>query len=54
MEWAKLSGGSDRQITDAADIVRNQGNRLDHAYIEQWAKQLELEQEWQQVLEMSE
>lgn len=53
MEWARLSGGSDRQIADAADVVRNQGNRLDTVYVEQWAKQLGLDQEWRQVLETS-
>jgi|SRR5690348_4136595 len=51
LEWAKLSGGSDRQMLDAADIVRNQGNRLDLAYVERWAKELDLQQEWRQVLE---
>ena len=46
MEWAKGSGGSDRQILDAADVVRSQGTTLDKAYIEHWAKQLGLQQEW--------
>ena len=53
MDWARLSGGSDRQILDAADIVRNQGDRLDIAYIERWAKQLNLQREWRDVLERS-
>ena len=53
LEWARLSGGSDRQMLDAADIVRNQGNRLDLVYIERWAKELGLQQEWRQVLELS-
>jgi len=53
MEWAKRSGGSDRQIVDAADVVRSQGTTLDKAYIEHWAKQLGLQQEWRQVLETS-
>ena len=53
LEWARLSGGSDRQVLDAADIVRNQGNRLDVVYIERWAKELSLQQEWHQVLETS-
>ncbi|HKR30953.1 MAG TPA: hypothetical protein VJT08_10755, partial [Terriglobales bacterium] len=53
LEWARLSGGSDRQMLDAADIVRNQANRLDLVYIERWAKELGLQQEWRQVLELS-
>lgn len=53
LEWARLSGGSDRQMLDAADVVRNQGNRLDLVYIERWAKQLGLLQDWRRVLELS-
>lgn len=53
LEWARLSGGSDRQMLDAADVVRNQGNRLDLVYIERWAKELGLLQDWRRVLELS-
>jgi hypothetical protein len=53
MEWVRLSGGSDRQMLDAADIVRNQGHVLDRLYVEHWANKLGLQQEWKQVLEAS-
>jgi hypothetical protein len=43
--WAKL-GESQRQITDAAGIVKVQGPGLDLDYIERWVAALELEQQW--------
>ena len=48
MEWAKR-GGSARQIEDAAGIVRVRGGELDRDYIERWARDLELEHEWDEV-----
>lgn len=43
--WAKL-GESERQINDAAGILRVQGNALDVAYIEKWVTALQLHQQW--------
>lgn len=43
--WAKL-GESDRQITDAAGIIRVQGASLDRGYVESWVSALGLETEW--------
>jgi hypothetical protein len=33
LEWAHL-GGSERQIEDAATVLRQQGERLDHGYLD--------------------
>ena len=41
LEWAKL-GESQRQIEDAAGILRVRGDELDVAYIDQWVDQLDL------------
>ncbi len=41
LEWAKL-GESQRQIEDAAGILRVRGAELDVAYIDQWVDQLDL------------
>jgi hypothetical protein len=46
LEWAKLSE-SERQIQDAAGIVRTQSDALDLEYIERWVNSLGLEQQWQ-------
>ena len=43
--WAKL-GESERQIIDAAGIVRVQGTKLDSDYVEKWVAALELEEQW--------
>ena len=45
LEWAKLAE-SERQIEDAAGIIRTQGHDLDTAYIEHWAEKLGLEAQW--------
>lgn len=43
--WAKMSE-SERQLEDAATVIRLQGSQLDLAYIEKWVRKLEIEQQW--------
>lgn len=45
LEWTK-SGGSQRQIEDAAAILRIRGETLDKSYLEKWITELELAEEW--------
>lgn len=45
LEWAR-DGGSERQLDDAAAIVRVRGATLDRAYIERWVTELGLEAQW--------
>jgi len=45
IEWAKL-GGSERQIEDAAGIIRIRSEKLDRVYIQNWVRQLKLEEQW--------
>lgn len=45
LEWAKLAH-SERQIEDAAGIIRIQGQDLDTAYIEHWVTRLDLHAQW--------
>jgi hypothetical protein len=45
LEWAKR-GGSQRQIEDAAGILRIQSAQLDRSYLSHWVRELELEREW--------
>jgi hypothetical protein len=49
LEWAKL-GESERQIEDAAGVIRRQGSALDRQYVEHWVKELELEAQWRSAL----
>ena len=49
LEWARQGGGSERQLRDCADIVGVQGDALDRAYIERWAAELGVLDEWAQV-----
>ena len=46
LEWAKM-GDSERQIADAAGILKTQGEALDLPYIEKWVRALELQQQWE-------
>lgn len=47
LEWSKLAGGSERQRRDVAGIVATVGAALDRAYIERWARDLSLADEWE-------
>jgi hypothetical protein len=50
MEWHRM-GESERQLDDAAGIIRRQGPSLDRRYVEQWVRELALEEEWRKALE---
>src|SRR5262249_21168089 len=45
LEWAKL-GESQRQLEDAAGIIRVQSANLDTAYVERWVRELDLMEQW--------
>jgi len=47
--WTKL-GPSERQLNDAAGIVKVQAANLDVEYVERWVAVLELDEQWQEVL----
>jgi hypothetical protein len=49
LRWAQLSGGSQKQMTDALRIYELQHARLDHAYLEHWAAQLGIVSLWEQL-----
>jgi len=48
--WSKL-GESDRQINDAAGVVRMQSEKLDVPYIESWVDALGLREQWRAARE---
>lgn len=43
LEWSKL-GDSERQYVDAVNVAKVQGERLDRAYLLNWAKELGVEE----------
>ena len=46
LEWAKLAQ-SQRQIEDAAGILRIRASDLDRAYLHHWVRQLDLQEQWE-------
>jgi hypothetical protein len=50
LRWAKLSGGSVKQLTDAIRIFELQHPNLDQTYLLKWVEALEVGVEWQQLL----
>jgi hypothetical protein len=48
LRWAK-AGQSERQIEDAATVVRFQAEYLDRPYVERWVHRLGLEDQWASV-----
>jgi hypothetical protein len=51
LEWARL-GGSDRQLRDVVGVLLVQGAALDRRHVERWVRELGLEKEWLQVLDL--
>jgi hypothetical protein len=54
LRWAKLAGGSEKQLTDAIRVFEMQFDRLDISYLKKWVTYLLLEKEWQQLVERAE
>ncbi len=49
LRWAKLSGGSDKQFTDALRVYEVQKNKLDLDYLNTWALQLGVVDLWRRL-----
>jgi hypothetical protein len=49
LNWAKLSGGSEKQIHDALRIYEVQHGRLDQTYLQEWAKRLSVEESLRRI-----
>jgi len=54
LRWAKLSGGSEKQFTDALRVYEVQYGKLDIDYLEQWAKKLDVESLWKRLVDEAE
>jgi hypothetical protein len=49
LRWAKLSGGSQKQFTDALRVYEVQHGILDLDYLEEWVSQLGIQTLWQRL-----
>lgn len=49
LRWAKLSGGSEKQFTDALRVYEVQAGELDLPYLENWTVKLGIQNLWQKV-----
>jgi len=54
LRWAKLSGGSEKQFTDALRVYEVQHGKLDIAYLNDWVKKLNLESLWKRLQDEAE
>jgi len=54
LRWAKLSGGSEKQFTDALRVYEVQYGKLDIDYLEHWVKKLNVESLWKRLLDEAE
>ncbi|MEO8568552.1 MAG: hypothetical protein ABI419_05440 [Ginsengibacter sp.] len=49
LRWAHLSGGSEKQFTDALRVYEVQFGNLDLTYMESWTKMLQVENLWERL-----
>jgi len=49
LRWAKLSGGSEKQFTDALRVYEVQYSHLDLDYLKHWAKKLDIDSLWKRL-----
>jgi hypothetical protein len=54
LRWAKLSGGSEKQFTDALRVYEVQYGRLDIDYLTHWARKLDVESLWKRLMDEAE
>lgn len=49
LHWARLSGGSEKQFTDALRVYEVQAGALDANYLAQWARKLDVQDLWERL-----
>jgi hypothetical protein len=53
LKWAELSGGSQKQLTDAVRVYEIQYEKLDLEYLNFWIPNLKLQDRWKQLLSLA-
>lgn len=51
LHWANLSGGSEKQFTDALRVYEVQFGILDIGYIESWIEALQVKEIWERLIQ---
>lgn len=54
LKWAKLSGGSEKQFTDALRVYEVQYGKLDLDYLEDWVRKLDVVSLWKRLTDEAE
>lgn len=54
LRWSKLSGGSEKQMTDAIRVYEINYQNLDLLYLDEWVAKLSLQNEWHKLLHEAE
>ena len=54
LKWAILSGGSEKQFTDALRVFEVQYTELDMEYLERWVKTMNMELLWEKLTDSAE
>lgn len=54
LRWTQQIGGSEKHLHDALRVYEVQGKILDRAYLDHWAKELHVEDLWQQIQQQAE
>jgi hypothetical protein len=54
LRWSALSGGSEKHFQDALHVYEVQAEDLDVEYVERWADQLGVTQEWKRLQDRAE
>jgi len=54
LRWARLSGGSEKQFTDALRVYEVQYGRLNIDYLKHWVKKLDVESLWKRLVDEAE
>ena len=49
LRWAEMCGGSEKQFTDALRVYEVQFGRLDRDYMNHWAAELGVEDQWRRL-----
>ena len=50
LRWSKMSGGSEKQMTDALRVLEVQRDQLDMNYLQEWSVKLGVHDLWQLLL----
>lgn len=49
LRWAKLCGGSEKQMHDALRVLQVQSTAIDRAYVDAWAGRLDVMEDWESL-----